>query len=54
MSRNSKNAQRTQQRKEWSARRKNGNPGPKSTTPKHGKVHRKPRNVAKKKETEQE
>ncbi len=38
MSRNSKNARRTQQRKEMSKLRTGGGSGPAKTTPKHGKT----------------
>lgn len=37
MSRNSKNARLTREAKERSMSRKSGNPGPKATTPAHGK-----------------
>lgn len=44
MSRNSKNARQTEERKKWSVVRKSGSSGPKKTIPKHGKEHRMPRN----------
>jgi len=44
MCRNNKNARRIAERKAWSAIRKSGGSGPKSTTPKHGKVNRQPHN----------
>lgn len=37
MSRNSKNARRNQEAKQWSATRKGGGKGPSRTEPKHGK-----------------